>query len=297
MHAMALNDDLLRLRREFVESLASRSKLTAQRYDESVRLLEKSRLPVEDEGTLEWFHHFLKGRGYRANTILTHLSGVRSYLRFLIRHQALPDGYNLERATWRLRAVQPMSQRKAPTIPEARVFEEMYRLLRSRLNRSKRTKYQRIALRDLALYLLLFDTGMRREEIVSLRRDQLAEKILIAGKGERERVVFLSPRAIEACRRYLRSRDDDLDALFVSHSRGIAPLSPKALNPIVRSWSPHLHPHMFRHAFARRLINRGVQLPIIQDLLGHASPVTTKQIYAVFDHAVLAESVQLAWSK
>lgn len=292
----AATPPLLPLRKEFVISLAGRSMATAQRYNESLTVLGASCLDVNDEGMPEDLHGYLLQRGYKPATIVTHVAAVRSYLRYLHRQRALPETYSLERAFYRVSAVLVQVKHRAPSIPTVNHFKQVFTTLKQRLAVARKPHEKRMAARDVALFLVLWDTGLRRAEVCSLTRSDLKESSIIRGKGDRERAVFFSPRSLVACQRYLRYRVDSCDALFASEppgrNRGISPVG---VNWIIERWSDGLHPHQFRHAYARRMLARGVRLEVIQDLLGHASPNTTKQAYAVFDQQHLAEKAKTAW--
>jgi site-specific recombinase XerD len=154
------------------------------------------------------------------------------------------------------------------------------------------------ALRDRALILTLFCTGMRREEVARLDRfdvqDGWSDRALIIGKGEKERVVFFDARTQAAIRAYLDARADSLAPLFLRHDnrRGRAAghggegwrLSPQSVWAIVKRYAREVGvpatTHHFRHSKASVLLNRGASLSEVQDILGHASPETTKRIYA-----------------
>ena len=163
-------------------------------------------------------------------------------------------------------------------------------------------------LRDRAILHTLFSTGMRRGELVTLTRadvqDGRAAQALITGKGEKERVVFFSGEALAALRAYLAARDtrapgvrpDRTPFLFCRHDRQVEPLpdaDPRRRLSTLSVWrickaygalvGVDAAPHDFRHDKASTLLNEGADLSEVQDLLGHASPLTTKQIYAHYD--------------
>jgi site-specific recombinase XerD len=156
-------------------------------------------------------------------------------------------------------------------------------------------------LRDRALVRTLFTTGMRREEAANLTRadvqDGHARQALITGKGSKERLVFFDDLALAAIRAYLEARADRWPSLFLRHDlgRGKQPgpggrrwrLSPKGVWDVVRRHAATVgvdaSPHDFRHAKASVMLNRGAKLSEVQDILGHASPETTKKIYAHYE--------------
>jgi site-specific recombinase XerD len=167
---------------------------------------------------------------------------------------------------------------------------------------SKRGGVSRLELlRDQALILTLFCTGMRREEVARLDRldveDGWSDRALITGKGEKERVVFFDAQTQAAIRAYLTTRADTEAPLFLRHDnrRGRAAghggerwrLSPQSVWAIVKRYARAVGvpatTHHFRHSKASVLLNRGASLSEVQDILGHASPDTTKRIYAHYE--------------
>jgi len=150
-----------------------------------------------------------------------------------------------------------------------------------------------IGLRDRAILETFFSTGMRVGELVNLNRDQIKIKpetkdleISIVGKGERPRTVYLSERAIFWLRKYLDTRNDKEKALFVSY-RGKKPLgrlSVRSVERIVKKYAilaglpSNIVCHTLRHTFATDLLQKGVDLRIVQEFLGHKNVATT-QIY------------------
>lgn len=150
-------------------------------------------------------------------------------------------------------------------------------------------------LRDRAIIESFFSTGMRIAELVALNREQIkfntGEKeleIVIVGKGNRPRTVYFSHRALDWLKKYLDSRQDKEKALFVRFAgKKDAPLrlTPRYIEKSVKRYSiaagipPSTTPHVLRHSFATDLLNKGVDLRIIQEFLGHKS-ITATQIYA-----------------
>ncbi|EKD57989.1 MAG: hypothetical protein ACD_57C00055G0001 [uncultured bacterium] len=150
-------------------------------------------------------------------------------------------------------------------------------------------------LRDKALLEVLFSTGLRVSELVSLNRDQVDLKrreFGVIGKGGRARVVFLSQRAVDWVTRYLKSRDDRWQPLFIRHSGKMDEahegekmrLSPRSVQRLVRKYTKKAKlavaatTHTLRHSFATDLLIAGADLRSVQELLGHKNIATT-QIY------------------
>jgi len=147
----------------------------------------------------------------------------------------------------------------------------------------------KIGLRDKAILELLFSTGLRVSELISLDRDQINLKrreFGIIGKGRRPRVVFLSERAVYWLKKYLNYRKDHDQSLFV-HYRGRGKdkrLTARSVQRIVKKYGKKCRlplmvtPHVLRHSFATDLLIAGADLRSVQEMLGHKN-ISTTQIY------------------
>jgi len=156
--------------------------------------------------------------------------------------------------------------------------------------------------RDGAIVELLYGAGLRVGELVAIDLDdlQLGQRLVrVRGKGRKERIVPFGRKAAEALRAYLPERarwrrlaEDRADPLFVNQRGGR--LSDRSVRRILdaavrrTAGLHHLHPHALRHAFATHLLEAGMDLRAIQELLGHASLAST-QIYTHLDLAHLME--------
>lgn len=147
-------------------------------------------------------------------------------------------------------------------------------------------------LRDKAILELLFSTGLRVGEIVTLNRDIDVSKdeFSIRGKGDKVRLVFLSDDAKNAIKNYLSKRADIHDSLFIelspksTHKNDSSRLTPRSIERIVKHYatkagiSRKVTPHVMRHAFATNLLENGADIRSVQVMLGHAN-IGTTQIY------------------
>ena len=155
-----------------------------------------------------------------------------------------------------------------------------------------------IGLRDRTILELLFSSGLRVSELISLNRDQISlnlkrKEFMVRGKGQKDRLVFISDEAANWLHRYLEKRTDNSPPLFINNSKNRRQisqdghhlrLSSRSIQRIVQKaalkagLSKKVSPHTLRHSFASNLLSNGADLRSIQVMLGHANIATT-QIY------------------
>lgn len=156
---------------------------------------------------------------------------------------------------------------------------------------------KRSFLRDSAILELLFSTGLRVSELCALNSDLdlSRDELSVRGKGEKVRVVFLSPASKEAVRTYLKARSDMEEALFVDgRTNALHRISPRDIQRHLKTYVTRagitsvVTPHTLRHAFATDLLSNGADIRSVQQLLGHAS-INTTQIYTHITDSHLRE--------
>lgn len=162
-------------------------------------------------------------------------------------------------------------------------------------------------MRDRALLELLFSTGLRVSEIANLNINQInlgKDEFTVRGKGDKLRIVFISPDARTWVKRYLDKRHDSDEALFIRYDRGRAKrmksdeedirLTPRSIQRIVKHYATKagitkdITPHTLRHSFATDLLQNGADIRSVQTLLGHSS-ITTTQVYTHLTNKQLRE--------
>ncbi|MBI3290560.1 tyrosine-type recombinase/integrase [Candidatus Microgenomates bacterium] len=159
--------------------------------------------------------------------------------------------------------------------------------------------------RDKALLELLFSTGLRVSELVSLDRDKLdvnSREFGIIGKGRRPRVVFVSRRAASFIEEYLKIRDDHYKPLFIRFAGKKDPgvsdesmrLTPRSIQRMIKKYAKKIKlpvevtPHVMRHSFATDLLMAGADIRSVQEMLGHKN-ISTTQIYTHVTNKQLRE--------
>ncbi|MEK7571322.1 MAG: tyrosine-type recombinase/integrase [Patescibacteria group bacterium] len=160
-------------------------------------------------------------------------------------------------------------------------------------------------IRDRAILELLFSTGLRVSELVSLNHQQLnleRREFGIIGKGRRSRIVFISDRAAEWIQRYLDARIDVFKPLFIRYSGQVMEedegekmrLTVRSIERIVKKYTELARlpvdatVHTLRHSFATDLLTNGADLRSVQEMLGHKNIATT-QIYTHITNKQLRE--------
>lgn len=311
-HASHRGVSLVDAEGQFIATLVGRSPRTGATYRSALARFHEF-LATEASGenlltnalpadVLEHFYTWLVrvyGRDDRF-TVVTYVAGVRAFFRFLARRRLLPPGLSFEEVRDNLREVMGTTQYKTPRIdrrlPLVVTHVDGLELPPPEGNGQARLEL----LRDRALIRTLFGTGMRREEVSRLDRgdvqDGHARQAIVTGKGDKERVVFFDAAALAAIRAYLEARADRHTPLFLRHDRGRGRpgpggrhyrLSPQSVWGVVKKHAAAVgvqaSTHDFRHAKASVMLNRGAKLSEVQDILGHASPETTKRIYAHYE--------------
>jgi len=144
-------------------------------------------------------------------------------------------------------------------------------------------------LRDLAILETLFSTGLRVSELCNLTRDKInldRGEFMVRGKGNKPRIVFLSPDAKAAIALYLKRRRDNNEFVFISHgvNSNAESLTPRSIQRIIQKCAikagivKKVTPHTLRHSYATDLLINGADIRSVQALLGHSS-ITTTQVY------------------
>lgn len=289
-------NDLLTLKREFLEYLEiekGRSLKTIESYDRYLtRFLEYTEVTDPKDITDEFVREFRlwlnrtptqaggsSGRDGNRDTLKKktqnyYLIALRAFLKYLRKR----DIESLQPERIELAKV---SQRDLDLISSA----ELERLMQAPHGTDMKS------LRDRAMLELLFSTGLRVSELCSLNSDIDIEKdeLSVRGKGEKIRVVFVSPAAKDALKEYLAKRTDMDEALFIQCGKNVSEdgtlrITPRSVERLVKRYAikagitRKVTPHVIRHSFATDLLLNGADLRAVQAMLGHAN-ISTTQVY------------------
>lgn len=237
--------------------------------DQAVRALDRS--------TILSFMSYLREREYAASTIARRIAAVKSFFHYL-----QDQGTIIDDPTLALQA--PKVSKFAPHSISKQEIEKL--LQQPKANNP-------MGMRDKAMLELIYATGMRVSELVSLDLadiDRESSRVVCSGRGSRQRVIPVSNSSLAALNVYLaRGRpgllrgQNGTDALFLNH-HGVR-ITRQGFWLIIKGYAEKagiessITPHVLRHSFATHRLSDGQDLKAVQELLGHAS-ISTTQIYA-----------------
>ncbi|SDC47302.1 Site-specific recombinase XerD [Melghirimyces thermohalophilus] len=261
-------------------------------YERIVHAKIKRTDPETGEIREEW----VERRHYRENTRAgkeRKRSSLRSLFRYLVQNGVLDKDPMQEYGDATLKT------RNRKKVPVFLTSDEALRLIQAIGDFHRKQKRRRIIwyeARDRAMILLLLNTGMRVSELVGLNRNSIqtdgeSARVIILGKGGKERMLKLNQTAYDALRRYLELRPTDQiapgheQALFLNKNR--SRISRKGVSEALQKYvreanlppkTANISPHKLRHTLATLLLSNGENLRVVQEILGHSS-IQTTQIY------------------
>ena len=210
---------------------------------------------------------YLGERGLKDSSIQTHINTLRSFFSWLDMEDVIRKN--------------PMRKIKSLKIDRAKARRPLTAEQLERLRDGCRSYKEK------ALVEFLVSTGCRLSEAVGVRVDAVdwqGRSVVVLGKGGKERTVYFSVRAKLMLQEYLAQRRGG-GALFASSRAPYGAMKPRAIEKAIQKIGERagearrVHPHLMRHTFASNALNGGMDITIIQHLLGHTDPKTTL-IYA-----------------
>ncbi len=218
----------------------------------------------------------LKGRGYAATTVARKVAAIKSFFGFMVAEGMLKHNPTEDVA----------STKVGKSLPKPISIAQVHRLLEQPAKLSTPE-----AKRDKAMLELLYATGMRVSELVSLNLADLDTEggyVRCFGKGHKERLIPIYERAVRAVKEYLTdtrphlTHNSEEKAVFLNR-RGER-LTRQGLWQILKGYAKsaelgvEITPHTLRHSFATHMLSGGADLRSVQELLGHAN-ISTTQVY------------------
>jgi len=262
-----------------VEKNLSENTISAYRNDikKFIRFLKEKKYRIKKIDFLKFTEFLLnlKKQNLSVSSIIRIITSIRNFYKFLYARGYVNSYLFIET---------PKSDRN---LPEVLSSSEIEKLL-SVKNNSKTYK------RDIAILELIYGSGLRVSELVNLKIDDINfnQKFMrIKGKGNRERIAFLNNIALKKINEYLPERAKNKKAsqspfLFLNKSGN--KLSRQFIWKIVKKYvslaglDKNVKPHTLRHSFATHLLESGLDLRIVQELLGHKN-LSTTEIYTHID--------------
>ena len=209
------------------------------------------------------YYIHLSNRNVSSVTVQTYIRALRAFLSW-----CYLEGYISENIPKKFRL--PKAQKKKIDILTDSEVEQLFRCLSGR---------DFISIRNYCIVALMIDSGLRLNEVVTIRRDKIhiAEGYAIVnGKGNKERFVPLGLNSKRALLRYcaIVPNKEKETPLFVKDT--LIPINQSTVKQLFRRLKvqadiPRLHPHLLRHSFATRYIERGGDIYSLQSILGHTS--------------------------
>ncbi|HOQ67999.1 MAG TPA: site-specific tyrosine recombinase XerD [Candidatus Atribacteria bacterium] len=262
-----------------------------------VQFLKEKGIASFGEVTLPILEEFISqesDKDLESTSLARRISALRTFFSFLVREKEVPE--NLAQL---LDA--PRLQRNLPRVLS---LEEVEALL-SACNKTKPR-----GLRDRAILELLYSSGLRAGEVVSLEFSHLDlenQMLRLWGKGFKERMVPFGEEAHQAISLYLEKGRNEIlkghssNYLFVNGPSG-RPLTRQSVWNMVKKYAKlanlgeDVTPHTLRHTFATHLLENGADLRVVQEFLGH-SDISTTQIYTHVSKRVLRETYERAFPR
>lgn len=233
-----------------------------------------------NKGLIRMFFVDLKNKNINNRSLARYYSSLNSFFKYILEHEGINNN-PMELIDC------PRYTKKIPSY----VFEsKLIELLKVEVGKDKR-----LVIRNKLIIYLLFDSGVRVSELASIKVDDIdfgERTIKVFGKGSKDRYVFFSSLTSNVLNEWMKYYKEisRSDYLFVNYNGD--GMTTRSIERIVKLAGQkigiELHPHMLRHTFATDLINKGADLRMVQELLGHENLDTT-QIYTHISNSRIKE--------
>lgn len=219
---------------------------------------------------------------YKQRTVKRKIASVKAFFNYLNYEEKIEyNPFNRVRVRFKEEQILPRSVSQE-------IIEKLLKHMYQQRGNVELSKWKRrLLLRDICVIELLFMTGIRISELCKLHQDAIdlsKATICVYGKGSKERIIPIgNNKVLQLLQEYEKEFIKEMKGNFFVNRYG-EPLSTQSVRLMIWHYTKaagieqHITPHMIRHSFATLLLEQGVDIRIIQQLLGHASIVTT-QIY------------------
>lgn len=250
------------------------SRITSKEEIKSELLIENFTHKIISEYLLE-----LKKKDFKNSTISRRYSALNQFFNFEVNESRLNENPmdRIERIS---------SKRVLPDVLSEEEVEEILIYVRNSVNIGSESKKKK-SLRTACLVEVLYATGMRVSELITLKLSdlRLSRRILnVIGKGSKQRIIPITSRAHDIIVKWMNYIPENSVYLFPSYGIN-GHITRDSVNKLLADISlntdidrKRLTPHKLRHAFATHIMNRGADLRVVQELLGHSS-ISTTEIY------------------
>ncbi len=258
--------------------------------------LKKISITKASQDDLKKYLRFLADQNFRNSSISRKISCFKHFYRFLLDEKSISENptRNLE---------SPKKMVNLPKMLSENEIDKLFEILKN--SESKKD------IRLLAMVEIMYSSGLRVSELVSLpiscvqkEGNSFRDYLFVLGKGNKERIAALNQSSLEALKNYLKIRNSGSNKnskwLFVGKSlknNNDSHVTRQAFNKSLKELAQkanidkeRVHPHVLRHSFATHLLNKGADLRVLQELLGHCD-ISTTQIYTHVMDSKLKELV------
>lgn len=232
-------------------------------------LFVKKDLDLVKEEDIRDYLEYLNLKKDKSTSVSRKISTFKSFYKFLYLNEYIDKKeYPLSKISY------PKAEKK---LPKFIYYNDLLEII----NESSKGKE---GLRDRLIIEMLYATGVRVSELVNIKINDIDfnnRRIIVCGKGNKERIVYYGEYAMKVLNDYLRGRENINNQYLFLNNRG-EKLTDRGVRYIIDnimknlSVKTHVTPHVLRHTFATDMLNNGCDIKVVQELLGHSSLKTTE---------------------